>query len=275
MTNFLSLLIAILLHLIFFFFFDRGSEEENQIITPPSLEITSVQLSFGDEENSDKQGENAEKPDPLKVQTEREEIVGSIEPALRVQAGGPDMAPPVIPDIDAVSVATTAIRETHGPLFPEPKESAHDLVNDIEPDWEKQWELNPEQLPEARVIVKGTPDPNSPSTAQSSSSPENSAAGEVHTTLIAKSAIQPAYPLESRKRNEEGTVVLSVKVSSAGKPISVKLKKSSGYKRLDQSAMKAVSRASFHPAMRGKKSIESEFSLMIEFKLNDQKSEKK
>lgn len=63
---------------------------------------------------------------------------------------------------------------------------------------------------------------------------------------------KPMYPGLSRRLQEEGTVVLKVYVSPQGTPERVELNKSSGYARLDESALKTVKEQwKFIPAKRG------------------------
>lgn len=78
---------------------------------------------------------------------------------------------------------------------------------------------------------------------------------------------KPAYPRISRRLAEEGTVVLRVRVSADGAPLAVELRKSSGYVRLDDSALDAVRRWRFLPARRGSEAVESWVAVPIAFKL--------
>lgn len=69
-------------------------------------------------------------------------------------------------------------------------------------------------------------------------------------SLSTEYAPAPRYPAMSLRNGEEGTVLLLVKVDATGKPIDVTLKKSSGYRELDKTAMKHVLATwRFHPAM--------------------------
>ncbi len=58
----------------------------------------------------------------------------------------------------------------------------------------------------------------------------------------------PIYPQWARERGWEGVVLLSVFVQSDGKPGDVNVEQSSGYKILDDAAMKAVKKWQFKPA---------------------------
>ena len=51
----------------------------------------------------------------------------------------------------------------------------------------------------------------------------------------------------STRLAEEGTVVLDVRVGADGSPQNVRVKKSSGYERLDEAAREAVLRCRFVP----------------------------
>lgn len=59
-----------------------------------------------------------------------------------------------------------------------------------------------------------------------------------------------AYPIESLRNREQGTVTLRVLVSAAGLVQAVEIEKSSGWPRLDRAARDAVKGWSFHPAIR-------------------------
>ena len=58
--------------------------------------------------------------------------------------------------------------------------------------------------------------------------------------------VEPDYPMMSRKRMEEGTVVLIVSIEK-DRVVSVSVEKSSGHVRLDQAAQTAVRRWRFAP----------------------------
>ncbi|RYY02955.1 MAG: energy transducer TonB [Gammaproteobacteria bacterium] len=78
----------------------------------------------------------------------------------------------------------------------------------------------------------------------------------------------PAYPQSSRKLREEGIVLLEILVKADGSLGEIHLKKSSGYPRLDESAMRAVKNWHFVPAKRGGEAIDYVYELPIEFSLN-------
>jgi protein TonB len=78
----------------------------------------------------------------------------------------------------------------------------------------------------------------------------------------------PVYPPQSRRSREEGTVILEVLVKADGSLGELRLKTSSGYNRLDESALRAVKNWRFVPAKRGSETIDFWYELPIEFSLN-------
>jgi protein TonB len=77
----------------------------------------------------------------------------------------------------------------------------------------------------------------------------------------------PNYPNMSRRLREIGTVQLRVRVSAVGEPLEVLMAKSSGYGRLDESALAAVKKWKFQPATRGDTAIEAWVLVPVEFSL--------
>lgn len=73
------------------------------------------------------------------------------------------------------------------------------------------------------------------------------------------------YPPLSRRLGEQGRVVLRVLVSVEGKPTQIALKKSSGFARLDEAALKAVAKWQFSPARQGNRAVASEVEVPILF----------
>lgn len=76
---------------------------------------------------------------------------------------------------------------------------------------------------------------------------------------------KPVYPTLSRRMNEEGRVLLKVRVSAQGTALDVAVSKSSGFPRLDAAAIDAVSRWRFVPAKRGDEAIDSSVVVPITF----------
>jgi periplasmic protein TonB len=79
---------------------------------------------------------------------------------------------------------------------------------------------------------------------------------------------KPPYPAASRRLGETGTVHLRVHVSASGEAIKVLLRKSSGYERLDNSALETVARWRFVPARRGDEAVAAWVVVPIVFELS-------
>ncbi|UTH76076.1 energy transducer TonB [Chromobacterium sp. IIBBL 290-4] len=78
---------------------------------------------------------------------------------------------------------------------------------------------------------------------------------------------KPPYPALSMEEGETGTVQLKVRVSAQGQALDVSLHHSSGFPRLDRSALATVRRWRFIPAKRGGEPIDYTFIVPIEFSL--------
>ncbi|HRQ48425.1 MAG TPA: energy transducer TonB [Rhodocyclaceae bacterium] len=77
----------------------------------------------------------------------------------------------------------------------------------------------------------------------------------------------PAYPSASRRRGEEGKVVLRVQVTADGRPDRVEIVQASGHPRLDRAALEAVQRWRFEPAREGNTAVDSWIRVPIVFRL--------
>jgi protein TonB len=80
---------------------------------------------------------------------------------------------------------------------------------------------------------------------------------------------KPAYPPMSRRLGEDGKVVLRVRVSAQGLPLTVEVSKSSGFPRLDDAARAAVERWRFVPARQGNEPIEASVLVPLNFTLSN------
>lgn len=78
----------------------------------------------------------------------------------------------------------------------------------------------------------------------------------------------PRYPAMSKRLNETGSVLLRVLVKADGKAADVKLKRSSGFSRLDDAALSAVRDWRFLPAKSNGKPIDYWYDVPINFRLD-------
>lgn len=83
------------------------------------------------------------------------------------------------------------------------------------------------------------------------------------------STIHPRYPMGSRIRGEEGSVLLGTRVDVRGRPVEVAVLRSSGFFALDAAAEKAVKGARFAPPGSGAPPESYRAELTIRFQLKD------
>jgi protein TonB len=80
---------------------------------------------------------------------------------------------------------------------------------------------------------------------------------------------KPAYPLIARRLRLEGTTIVRVLVSPAGKAEIVQLGTSSGSNVLDQAALNAVREWSFVPARQGNQPVSAWVDVPVRFRLTE------
>jgi periplasmic protein TonB len=134
--------------------------------------------------------------------------------------------------------------------------------------------VKPTQPPPVMAAAPETPAPDvsftvapPPPVVEAAPMPETPVVTEARFDAEYLSNPKPAYPTASRRLGEEGRVLLRVKVSPGGTALSVEIKQSSGFGRLDDAARAAVLRWRFVPARRGGEAIESWVSVPIVFSL--------
>ncbi len=146
----------------------------------------------------------------------------------------------------------------------------------------KSLKHSPPQVQPAKVMPVSSPQPpvSAPAPAAAAQASGGSASqhpahkaggGAGNSAPIARDARlnnpEPQYPYESRRRGEEGRVILNVRVTAEGTAASVEVDKSSGYRRLDMTARKTVSRWKFIPAKQNNVAVEASARVTIIFKL--------
>jgi len=89
--------------------------------------------------------------------------------------------------------------------------------------------------------------------------------GDLSARLISFSP--PAYPLESRRLHEEGTVVLALMLGVDGRVSEISVTSSSGSPRLDKAALEAVRKWRWAPLTRGGEAVQVRGHLKIPFAL--------
>ncbi len=79
--------------------------------------------------------------------------------------------------------------------------------------------------------------------------------------------VLPQYPIESVRAGEEGSAVLQVLVDESGRASEVRVARSSGYERLDDSAVRAVSLWKFAPSTKGALAVATWGEMELRFEL--------
>lgn len=111
------------------------------------------------------------------------------------------------------------------------------------------------QTPRPPVQIATTPDPVPRPTPMAFTTaiiaaPASSTvqAGDLSTQMLSGRA--PRYPIESRRKREQGTVVLSLTLGMDGRVASISISRSSGFPRLDDAARDAVRGWRWAPTVR-------------------------
>jgi TonB family protein len=78
---------------------------------------------------------------------------------------------------------------------------------------------------------------------------------------------KPDYPAASKRLEEEGIVNLKFLVGADGKVLESKVEKSSGFRRLDEAAIKGLSKCVFQPAIKDGVPVESYASMKFKWEL--------
>lgn len=186
----------------------------------------------------------------------------------------------LLPAPPAETVQAPSAKETPPPVEPPPPEPPKPKPKPPKPKPKptpKPLPPPPEAPPSERAITQeqeaveetAPPPPPAPSTPMAET---NDTAGAPVTPpredAHSLSNPKPAYPSVSRRLRETGTVVLDVLILADGSVGEVKLKESSGFKRLDDTAIKAVKRWRYSPARRGEQPIDYWYVQPIEFSLH-------
>jgi periplasmic protein TonB len=77
------------------------------------------------------------------------------------------------------------------------------------------------------------------------------------------------YPPEAAREHEEGTVLVRVRVNAAGRLERAEIRRSSGFRRLDESALATVREWAFIPAKRAGQPIPYSLVIPIQYRLED------
>lgn len=128
--------------------------------------------------------------------------------------------------------------------------------------------VTPQPAP-AIATVRDVPPPPAPAAAPAAAAPTIAAEPIVPPDGSAASLKNPApkYPVESRRKREEGAVRLRVVITPDGLVKAISVARSSGFERLDEAALDTVRKWKFKPGMQAGNPVEAVGFLVIPFKL--------
>jgi protein TonB len=78
---------------------------------------------------------------------------------------------------------------------------------------------------------------------------------------------QPSYPSQARRRNQQGVVLVEVRLDERGQQRSLNVLRSSGVESLDRAALEAVAKWRFNPERTGGQAVPSRVQIPIQFAL--------
>ena len=113
-----------------------------------------------------------------------------------------------------------------------------------------------------------TPPPSAPSVAAAPSTPAPQQA-HVDAPPSPRRTIRPKYPEGARRRHEEGAVTLDISVDANGAVVGVEVVEPGLFAELRDAAVKAVRAVRFKPATAGDKPVPAKVRLTLDFRLKD------
>lgn len=88
-----------------------------------------------------------------------------------------------------------------------------------------------------------------------------------NVSLAYASVIEPRYPIDARRRGEQGTVILQVLVGRDGVPKDIDVARSSGSRQLDRAAREAVLLWRFRPVQINGVNVEARGLVPVKFSI--------
>lgn len=132
-------------------------------------------------------------------------------------------------------------------------------------------EIAPLVMPEVKVVV--TPKMETPKPLETVAKSEQNNVREapqqarIEAKQNPKRPIKPKYPDLARERGEQGAIRLKLGINAKGLVENIEILSSTGFKLLDEAAIKAVKAAKFIPAQIEGEAVFSTSEIKLEFKL--------
>ena len=187
--------------------------------------------------------------------------------------------PPELPKakpVERENSAKTAKRVPEPPL-PKPKPKLTSIPKQIVSEAPVEAELIESELAETSFQYKQEFNAETAWFAYSNTSSTESGGGACGLRDIATSPQfegsglanpLPTYPYKARQRGQQGQVILRVAVTAAGRPGSIEVLNSSGYRLLDRAARAAVGKWRFEPARLAGVAVAGFVDVPVTFKLS-------
>lgn len=202
---------------------------------PPALDLSCVELSLSEEE--------------------------AAEAPAHIAPPSVEAPPPALPPVEEISPPDPVARASLETL--PPAVAALDLPEPA-PEAPVRLDRPPAPPPSAPTETAAASAPSAAAPAPSAPAPQQA---RVDVLPQPRRTIRPKYPEESRKRSEEGDVLVELDVTERGTVAAVRLVMSSGFSALDAAAQQAVRRATFTPAMTGGRAVPMTTRLTLKFRL--------
>lgn len=121
------------------------------------------------------------------------------------------------------------------------------------------------------VAVSALPSPPAPAApVMAAAAPSVVQAGDIGAQMV--SGKPPRYPIDSRRKREQGTVVLALVVGTDGGVESIGIARSSGFARLDDAARDAVKHWRWRPIIRDGQAVRVKGVVEIPFVIRTDKA---
>lgn len=230
----------------------RVTDEDAQTVVDelPQLDVTSVDLSFSDEE-SDAEPPSVSQPGAPEMKP--------FEPQFS-QPEFPE-PPPLTVSQDDATVLIKAFEEVRvtdlkpsEPIVPDMVVNEEREVDENIQDAQNEQQQFDEQQQFAQNDAAAVPAPQQAC---------------LDAPPAPRRTIKPKYPDGARRRGEQGDVTLELEVDVHGVVIGVKVVAGCGFAELEQAAVAAVRKAMFRPARHNDKPVRSRARLTLQFQLRE------
>ena len=234
-----AILLSLLAHAVLAALLVAYSEFSSGSLELAKLDLSSVDLSFAEEEDDSAAAQPA---------------LPSAASAPVPEAKPPEPEPP--PELEPPKELPP---DPEAMKLPEPEEARPPMETPEtkateEKEEAKEQERKPEETPRPAAAVAAVAAP-APRQARVDAPPR------------ARQTIKPKYPPAAQERGEQGDVVLEFVVTAEGRVGEVAVVQSSGFRELDEAAAATVKKARFVPAKSGRRAVESTARLKLTYRL--------